>query len=251
MQTTRLPPAEVHLHRALKKTAGVFFLLLRLQAPVGETELAYLLELNAETVRHYLRSLQAAGLAERQALRQGWALTTAGRELLAGSFAPAAGASAPEIEPDAEIPRLEALEAENPRLEAAPAEFPRFDSRGAEIPRSTLHTAAVKLNHPASESSAAADLHSQRFKAARQALREAGIFEPTASSLAAMRHVTAEYVRRHALLARAESINSGLLVHRLRCNGPPPPLNRRGHLLDCGCEPCQRDRYRIQADRDG
>jgi hypothetical protein len=88
-----------------------------------------------------------------------------------------------------------------------------------------------------------AEEENERYHAARDALRAAGIGEPTASRVAALRHVTVAFVQAHAVRAKAEGTPSGLLVHRVRVNDPAPELNRRGHLAGCACEPCQRDRY--------
>lgn len=57
-----------------------------------------------------------------------------------------------------------------------------------------------------------------------QALRAAGIGEPTASRLAVMEHVNPEYVYAHALKARTDKISTSLLIHRIRCRcGDPMP----------------------------
>jgi len=81
---------------------------------------------------------------------------------------------------------------------------------------------------------------SKAFREAVEALREAGIGEPTRSRLAVLPHVTASYVRAHALLAARDGIRSGLLVHRLRSGDEAPKLNAQGHLRDCKCESCGR-----------
>jgi len=81
---------------------------------------------------------------------------------------------------------------------------------------------------------------SKAFREAVEALREAGIGEPTRSRLAVLPHVTASYVRAHALLAARDGIRSGLLIHRLRSGDEAPKLNAQGHLPGCKCESCGR-----------
>jgi hypothetical protein len=57
-----------------------------------------------------------------------------------------------------------------------------------------------------------------------EALREAGIREPTASELAALPHVTPEYVRAHILGARANGLRIGAAIEAMRLQAPPPAV---------------------------
>jgi hypothetical protein len=61
-----------------------------------------------------------------------------------------------------------------------------------------------------------------------QALREAGIYGVAARALCQQAHITPRYVDMHALKARQESCNSGLLVCRLRDKDPCPETWRVG-----------------------
>lgn len=56
-----------------------------------------------------------------------------------------------------------------------------------------------------------------------QALRECGIWEPTASRLAELPHVTPEYIRAHAAAARAEGLRIGAAITRIELGAPVPP----------------------------
>jgi len=53
-------------------------------------------------------------------------------------------------------------------------------------------------------------------------LHQAGIYEPTASQLARMPHVTLEYVQAHVRKAQREKTDTGLLIHRIRSQDPLP-----------------------------
>ena len=55
------------------------------------------------------------------------------------------------------------------------------------------------------------------------ALRDCGIWEPTASRLAELPHVTPEYIRAHAAQARAEGLRIGAAITRIELGSPVPP----------------------------
>ncbi len=56
-----------------------------------------------------------------------------------------------------------------------------------------------------------------------KALHECGIWEPTATRLANLPHVTPEYVRAHAAQARAEGLRVGAAIVRIEMGAPLPP----------------------------
>ena len=55
-----------------------------------------------------------------------------------------------------------------------------------------------------------------------EVMHESGIYEPTASELAALPHVTAKYVRAHVARARAEGLRVGAAIERMRLAAPIP-----------------------------
>jgi predicted transcriptional regulator len=55
-----------------------------------------------------------------------------------------------------------------------------------------------------------------------QEIRQCGIQEPTASELAAMPHVTGEYVRAHVQSAAAQGLRVGAAIQRMRMEAPLP-----------------------------
>ena len=56
-----------------------------------------------------------------------------------------------------------------------------------------------------------------------EALRDCGIWEPTASRLADLPYVTPEYIRAHAAHARREGLRIGAAITRIELGAPVPP----------------------------
>jgi predicted transcriptional regulator len=83
--SSQLHPKEVELFRCLKKTAIVLMLLFRLDKPVGEREIASILDMYPTTVRTYLRSLSSLGVVTRTHRYNGWTLTAGGRQMILGA----------------------------------------------------------------------------------------------------------------------------------------------------------------------
>jgi predicted transcriptional regulator len=82
--TSQLQPREVELFRCLKKTAILLMLLFRLDKPVGEIDIASILDIHPQTVRTYLKSLARLGVVTRTHRYQGWTLTGGGRQMILG-----------------------------------------------------------------------------------------------------------------------------------------------------------------------
>jgi hypothetical protein len=76
-----LQPYEFALFRALKKSAIVLLLMIRLDRPVGESEIVRLLEIDHKTARQALDSLDGLGLLERKAHFNGYQLTNYGKQM--------------------------------------------------------------------------------------------------------------------------------------------------------------------------
>jgi hypothetical protein len=148
------PPLQIF--RCLKKTAIVLMLLFRLDKPVGESEIAEILDLHPETTRIYLRSLAGLGLVTRTHRYHGWTLTAGGRQMILGEpedgwNALEAGNTKTNAEKPRSIPESPVGSAENPRsiLESstASAEIPRST---AEKPRSILESPVASAENPRS-----------------------------------------------------------------------------------------------------
>jgi hypothetical protein len=161
--TSHLPSNEIELFRSLKKTAIVLMLLFRLDKPVGESEIARILDIHPETTRIYLRSLARLGLVTRTHRFNGWTLTAGGRQMILGEGKdpwPVLGAG--KIKTSAENPRSipegHTASAENPRSipegPVASAENPRSIPEGpvasAENPRSPLEGPTASAENPRS-----------------------------------------------------------------------------------------------------
>jgi hypothetical protein len=161
--TSHLPSNEVELFRSLKKTAIVLMLLFRLDKPLGESQIACILDIHPETTRIYLRSLARLGLVTRTHRFNGWTLTAGGRQMILGESQdrwPVLGPG--KIKTSAEnprsIPESPAPSAENPRsiseTPTSSAENPRSISRGpaasAENPRSISRGPAASAENPRS-----------------------------------------------------------------------------------------------------
>ena len=73
---------EILIFRALKRASLVLMLILRLNKPVGETEIADILNIDTKTARVHLRSLSAIGLINRTHFHNGYILTKLGRQFI-------------------------------------------------------------------------------------------------------------------------------------------------------------------------
>jgi DNA-binding CsgD family transcriptional regulator len=208
-----LTPAEIDIFRSLKKTAIVLLLMLRLDRPAGETELAAVLSMNIETVRNHLRELSARQLVTRTERYQGWSLTGAGSQMI--------------------LPMPETRELPAP----ATAEKPRSPAESAlnmRIRRSATPISGGKPVDNSAQPSAAPDPDPAPADLPERLaiLAGAGIGEPTRSRLAHLAHAEPAYLRAHCNRAKAERRGTGLLIHRIQMNDPAP----RGYDDD-------RDRY--------
>ena len=139
----RVTDPPLRIFRRLKKTAIVLMLLFRIDKPVGESEIAEILDLHPETTRIYLRSLAGLGLVTRTHRYRGWMLTAGGRQMILG-------------EADHGWPILEAgkirTTAEKPRS------ITESPTASAENPRSILESPVASAEIPRSRPIAAASL---------------------------------------------------------------------------------------------
>ena len=83
--TAQLPPSELMLLRSLKRTAIVLLMIFRLDPqPVGRDDVASLLDIDTKTSAKYLHDLSQHGLITRTGYRDGYILTTGGRQMVLG-----------------------------------------------------------------------------------------------------------------------------------------------------------------------
>ncbi len=76
-----LKRGETMVFRALKRTAVILMVARFLDKPVGESDIAAILDISPKTARSHLRSLAALGFLTRLQYHQGYQLTHAGRQM--------------------------------------------------------------------------------------------------------------------------------------------------------------------------
>ncbi|RJO64981.1 MAG: hypothetical protein C4540_02495 [Candidatus Omnitrophota bacterium] len=104
-----LSQSETDLYRSLKKTAIVLMLMIRLDKPVGQGELAAILDIDPRTAERHLRSLAQRQLITRTHIQAGYILTQTGRQLVLGveDLPPVQAPFQPVLPPQAEAPRAQ------------------------------------------------------------------------------------------------------------------------------------------------
>jgi len=184
--------------RLLKGTPITILLALWLkQAPVDQRWISATLGYDTKTVRKTLDFLEASGYVERANYRQ-WQLP-GGQLMLPGFY-------------EVLSPVVTAERGKSPLSAPTTTTIP--------IPSSTQDAVvAVEEAAPSGRISLFTP-----DPAVTQALRSAGIGEPTRSRLAQLDHVTLEYVKAHVAKARRDHIPTGLLVHRIRSNDLQPTI---------------------------
>ena len=190
-----ITPQETRVLRLLKRTAIVLLLLLRLDKPTGETEIARTLEIDNETARTYLRSLADIGLIARANYHHGWILTCAGRQMVLGQ----------------------------------PAENPRLLAESASLLPSTASLSSIgSLKAVVAEEEALAEnprvSSEERIQQNRQAFRDNGVgWNNCVKSICEMDHVTPDLINAHADRLRKEKrFSTGILITAVKENDPAP-----------------------------
>ena len=214
-----MQPSDIRTFRLLKRTAIVYLLLLYLDRPVGESEIARLLEIDRTTARKHLRSLSTIGVVSRAHFHNGYILTGSGRQMILG-------------EP--------------------PLEQPNINGMGRFSPVS-ITTTIKESKYIDDLNIVEEDLTDQLVKKPPventpvwTALHEAGITRNRRTErLSQLPHITPEYITGHPLaLQRAgKGSHTGLLVTILESGEPAPELNENRHLTDCDCLECNRLKY--------
>ena len=191
-----ITPDETRIFRLLKRTAIVLLLLLRLDKPTGETEIARTLEIDNETARTYLRSLADIGLIARANYHHGWILTCAGRQMVLGELA------------------------ENPRLLADSASL--LPSAASLSSISSLKAVVVVEEGQLAENPRVSS--EERIQQNRQAFRNNGIgWNNYVESICDMEHVTPDLINAHAdRLHKERRFSTGILITAVREDDPAP-----------------------------
>lgn len=203
---SELTMQEIAQFRLLKRMAIILLVMFRLDRPVGPTEIAEILEIDRHTAGKYMKSAVDLGIVTRPDYHEGYTLTTNGRQLLLG-----VDKLVDNIEPTGE--KRQPLAGISPVPPTATAYKTLKKSNNPElINQEELKAVVVEPDWR----------ESHQLKANIQALKAAGVGEPSRSLLALLKHVTPEYVQAHAAIASSEKKGIGLLVHRIRSADPLP-----------------------------
>ena len=196
----------------------VLFALLHLGGEAGLMELCKLTTLSDKTVDKALQTLKDAGLVTRTHYHAGWVLTRGGFQLpmeLGKHFISPRGDFG-------DFPKLLAAEQAN-----------LGDSTTSEIFRSTT-TDFLNQDNPQQDHASLAEVVAPQNSEVREALRKAGIGEPTRSQLARDQRLTPEYIAGHDAMRREQGHPAGMLVTRLRQHEELPARYRKPPCPECG-----------------
>jgi predicted DNA-binding transcriptional regulator len=194
-----LSPSHIRTFRLLKHTAIVYLLLLYLDQPTGESEVARILEIDRKTARKHLLSLTYLGLVTRLKRQSGYILTGAGRQMILGE---------------------------------SPTEEPNIKKMGRFSPFSIVNTVNVvndeelkekEINHHVGKFSPVED--DPKKDPIWDALNAAGISRNRRTArLAKLPHITPEYITAHhqALKESGKGNSTGLLITILESGKSPP-----------------------------
>ncbi len=197
---SNLTTHEIAKFRLLKNMAIVLLVMFRLDRAVGPVELSEILEMHRHTVSKHLNSALSLGLITRPHFRDGYMLTIEGRQLLLG-----VDNSVGNV--DKFLPNVEIL----PPMSKL----------------STLGPTTTALINDNMNKKGEAEADPERRKNRHwdsnvQALKAAGVGEPSRSTLADMDHVTPEYIGALAADNKMQGKPIGMLVHRIRSEDPAP-----------------------------
>ncbi len=188
----------------------------RLDRPVGPSEISDILEIDRHTAGKYMKSAVDLGFVTRPRYHEGYTLSISGRQLLLGVDNP--------------VDNVGKIGANDQALVRFPPVLPTATTL---IDSDTNKLGEEEVADPEWR-------ENPQFEANIQALKEAGIGEPSRTMLAELGHVTPEYIQAHAAIAKDQKKGIGMLVHRIRSADPMP--ENGGHQEGCGCETC-RHRY--------
>jgi hypothetical protein len=242
----------VDLFRSLNKTAIVLIVLFRLDSPLGECEIAGILDMDWGTVRFYLRSLARQGMVTRSHRFHGWILTAGGRQIVLGESSPERlvarvreeTAMVEKPPPPPLAPATLSLNSLSLREEAAAAKA----GASAKILRSRLRPGIrkIKKEDRAANGRARSD---RMVQANLEAFASIGLVQKDfISGICQMDHVRPDYILGLKRRLEAERrYSGGLLLRVVQCrddlpeeyvveNPPQPPLIRgeqfHAQLLD-------------------
>jgi biotin operon repressor len=250
--STKLSPEEINRFRSIKKNAIVLMLMIRLNKPVGETELSDKLAMSPKTVRAHLRQLSEAGLIARSYKHEGYILTAYGHQ----TVLPAPDPPAELPEPAKEEPAATKFEDNSGSdCEIETGKIYRFESSTTTINTSSELKEDITVgveekrgetgknyrfvpdNPPENPPAQGVDPE------LLEVLQQIGItLNKRTRKLLEKPYITADYVWAHylALDANGKGRQTGLLITILESGAAAPELNRNKHLADCDCDECSQ-----------
>ncbi len=215
-----LPPDEVTQFRAIRRTAVVVLLFFRLDRPLGETDIAEIIDIHPSTARSYLRSLSRLGIISRSNRYSGYILTDKGRQLFLFS---------------------------SDLLEEPTAEKPRSS---AKISRSPLLIESTIINDDPDDTDLKVIIEEESAKNSRspellEALAQEEIQENDHTRPLFDSNLTPDHVLGYALKLKdkkQDDYKPGLLITvllNIPSNDIPPKIRKStGHLYSCHCQEC-------------
>jgi hypothetical protein len=233
----------IHLLRSIQKTAHILLLLLMLDRPTGETEIAGILGLSPTTARAGLASLARIGLACREDHKNGYLASPAARVFIfgnpTGKILPVAPITTIMLTNDSISNLIEVIDPTGKKT-------PVGGENGAGVDNSP-ESGDKPVDKSGENSSGAGPPGEPEIEIdpeLGEALRLAGItLNPRTRKLLELPHMTAEYVRRHhaALVKIKKGRETGLLITILE-SGAPPYVDDPLHPTGCSCRNC-RSKY--------
>ena len=240
------------LLRSIRKTAIVVLLLLALNRPTGELEIASILDLDRKTVRSHLRSLSQLGIVTRVDYKNGYLLTQGGLQMALtqrlGKFSP----DAPVVVNDSYMHPL----TKNSQLEDEDSATTTIVEMGENSPDAHMaewddDAVGEELSDdpgengdkdpPPAPRSAAEEV--ARRKAVCEALLKAGIvINRRTRKLLDMPHITPSYISGHyeRLKKNNQGNKTGLLITILETRAPLLE-ELIAHPKTCNCAQCRRE----------
>lgn len=191
----------------------VLFALLHLGGEAGLLEVCQLTSYTDKTADKALQTLMDAGLVTRTHFHKGFVLTRGGFQLpleLSKRF----------LAPRGDI-------GDSPMLQPAQAQT-------SEKFVSTTATDSLDQESLTNQSGIAEVVVARKNSDVLEALKRAGIGEPTRSQLAQDPHLTPEFVNGHDALRRQQGHATGMLVHRLRKHDDLPARFLKPPCTQCG-----------------
>ncbi len=239
-----LTQPELMLFRSLKRTAIVLLLMIRIDKPIGEKDVAAYLDLHPQTARSYLRSLSQLNLIARAQRYNGYILTTLGRQM---TLDQAVDKLSTPVDNPPPAENGSATLSRSPNEEkAGSATLSRSSAKLSRSQAPSITSSSSILlnpNRPTTTRETTAIISPSRINENIEALEEESDGEidtnvQTIQDLAAMPHLNPDYIHKHL----SADLDIALIIWRMKQKWTPPR---------CNCERCRTKAFQELADRYG